>query len=150
MTITRRCLHFLCTLGLVLTGCAQNGAPRVLEVSHDKRVMTVGQAEESFFVSDRASHIHVKSRPLPPEEQAEEFYVRWNSRAIQEVKFECRQVKLAPGELRVKTFRPTGQTATLFRVQGDEFLKGGAVSAWRVTLWQGGDQPVAEMKSALW
>ena len=42
-----------------------------------------------------------------------------------------------------------GTVSHVFEVRGDDFVNGGPVSAWRVSLWSG-DRLLAERKSALW
>ena len=138
------CLSFL-TISL---GCA-TPTPRVLEVSHRERLNTVEETEEDVFIQDRASHIKVKSQPLPKEEQRQEFYVRWNDRDIQKVKLEYRQLN-TPNQIKEQVHDSNGDRSTMFIIQGDEYHQGGKVSAWRVSLWQDDSAPVAEMKSVLW
>lgn len=133
---------------LLAAGCTAAG-PRVVEVSHRDRLQTVGPAEQDIFTHDRASHIRVKPRPLPIDEQGQEFFVRWNDRHIDVVKLEYRQINL-PNEVKSKSIEPNGKRAATFFIGGEEYQKGGNVSAWRVSLWQGGEQPVADMKSVLW
>jgi len=92
----------------------------------------------------RTTYVHKTAT----DQQREEFYVVWSGENISLVKFEYRQVKF-PNEVFAKAYVPTKRHATVFEVGGDEFQKGGKVSAWRVTLWRD-KQPIAERKSALW
>jgi hypothetical protein len=69
-----------------------------------------------------------------------------------------------PRQARNDTFRAPSSEAHsprcswhVFAVRGDDFLNGGPVSAWRVSLWANGSQPrsergklLAEQTSALW
>jgi hypothetical protein len=117
------CLLLSCALA---AGCATVGqAPRITEVN-------------------RATKI----KDYPTAEQREEFYVVWTGANISLVKFEYRQVN-APNELFAKSYVPTARRFNVFTIGGNEFKKGGKVSAWRVTLWQD-NKIIAEQKSALW
>ena len=123
------CKRWILMLAVALAGgCAtttQSLQPRVDEVSRK---------------------VYAKNRA--PSEQREDYYVAWNGANITLVKFEYRQVKL-PNEIFAKSYVPTGRRYNVFDLPNDEFLKGGRVSAWRVTLWRDKDI-VAEKKSALW
>ena len=83
-----------------------------------------------------------------PEFFREEFYVVWQGANITLVKFEYRQLKF-PNEIFAKSYVPTKRPSHVFEIPSADFLKGGHVSAWRVTLWQD-DKIVDEKKSALW
>ena len=134
-------------LVLAVTGCAGSG-PRVLEVSGAKRVWTVDPVHAPYFSRDRASNIQFRSKKLPGEQQCQEFFVRWTPRTIGLVKFEYRQVKF-PDQTAEQSFVPDVRHWRVFQICGTDFQEGGAVSAWRVTLWRD-DAVVAERKSALW
>ncbi len=130
-----------------LAGCATTRA-RVVEVTAAKHTETVGRADKDLFLTDRASRILFQSERLPVAEQREEFYVRWTGAQVDSVKFEYRQVNL-PNKLMEQTCAPNGRHWNVFAVCGDDFVNGGPVSAWRVSLWNG-TQFLAEKKSALW
>jgi hypothetical protein len=128
-------------------GCASS-QPRVVEVSQQKRVETIPEVDRDIFVSDRASHFRFPSRPLPVDQQREEFFVRWRPASVGLVKFEYRQVN-TPNKISVQEYAPAGHSSTTFRVQGQQFVSGGSVSAWRVSLWNN-SQMVAQQSSVLW
>jgi hypothetical protein len=117
-----------CALALA-AGCASTAPspnrPRITEVTRTTRVKAYTTAE-----------------------QREEFHVVWTGPQITLVQFEYRQVN-APGEVFSKSYVPTARRYHVFTIAGDEFQKGGRVSAWRASLWQN-DQRIAELKSALW
>lgn len=117
-----------CALALA-AGCAgigqQSSQPRITEVSRKTYL--------KFY---------------PTADQREEFYTVWTGLNITLVKFEYRQVNV-PNELYAKSYVPTARRSTVFTVAGDEFQKGGRVSAWRATLWHH-QKLLAEQKSALW
>ena len=137
-----------------LAGCATTRA-RVVEVTATRHTETVGRADKNLFLTDRASKILFQPERLPVAEQREEFYVRWTGAQVDSVKFEYRQVNL-PNKLMEQTCTPNGRHWNVFAVRGEDFVNGGPVSAWRVSLWNG-TQPrsergklLAEKKSALW
>jgi len=132
---------------LALSACSST-TPRVVEVSSTKRFETVEVADQDIFLHDRASLIHLKSELLPSDERRQEFFVRWAGASVDQVKFEYRQVDV-PDKVLEQTYAPVDRRWSVFEVQGDEFLKGGPVSAWRVSLWQS-SQLLAEKKSTLW
>ena len=141
-------------LAVVLCGCATTRA-RVVEVAATRHTETVGRADKNLFLTDGASKILFQPERLPVAEQREEFYVRWTGAQVDSVKFEYRQVNL-PNKLMEQTCAPNGRHWNVFAVRGDDFVNGGPVSAWRVSLWNG-TQPrsergklLAEQKSALW
>jgi hypothetical protein len=145
-------LHCLTALGAVLalavgTGCAPS-RPRILEVSTETRIRNISPANENLFVPDRASRFRLEVSDLPPAEQRQQFYVRWTPATVPAVKFQYRQVN-APNRLGEITVAAAGRTATVFEIAGAEFLEGGPVSAWRVSLWDG-ERLLAEKRSALW
>jgi len=107
---------------------------------------TVGQQSQQPRIMEVTRNTRVKGYTLP--EQRDDFYVVWAGANITLVKFEYRQVH-SPNELFAKSYVPTTKRFYDFTVAGDDFRKGGRVSAWRVTLWQN-QQVVAEQKSALW
>jgi len=118
-----------CMLAL-LVGCASSTwpsaqTPRITEVTRTTRL-----------------------KGYAPGEQGEEFYVVWAGAEVGLVKFEYRQVN-APNEVFSKSYVPTTRHFHVFTVAGEEFQKGGRVSAWRVSLWNQG-QMLTELKSALW
>ena len=132
---------------VLLTACSTT-APRVLEVTSRTRLQDVPIADREYFIEDAASLLRYEPRDLSINDQREEFYVRWTPRTIGRVKFEYRQIA-KPAEVFEQTYVPHGDTRKLFEVRGEAFRSGGAVSAWRVSLWNGA-QMVAEEKSALW
>jgi hypothetical protein len=130
-----------------LAGCATTRA-RVEEVTAAKHTETVGRADKNLFLTGGASKILFQPERLPVAEQREEFYVRWTGAQVDSVKFEYRQVNL-PNKLMEQTCAPNGRHWNVFAVRGEDFVNGGPVSAWRVSLWNG-TQFLAEQKSALW
>ncbi|NQU11348.1 hypothetical protein HQ590_11185 [bacterium] len=147
MRITLLCL-LLAAAGWTM-GCA-SGPPRVHEVTGRIYRNTVARADEDIFVPDRASQFKWRARALPPDQQRQEFYVRWAGVPVHLVVFEYRQVQ-QPNQVRTLTVDPApGQRSTTFVVRGEEFATGGAVSAWRVSLWTDPQTRAAEMVSALW
>lgn len=143
-------LPTLAGLGLgvcIAVGCAA-APPRVLEVSSTTHLRDISPADESIFVHDRASRFRYLPRELPEADRRQEFYVRWTPSMIEAVKFEYRQVNI-PNRVFEQTHASRGDTSASFSVRGEDFLKGGPVSAWRVSLWKG-DQLLAEKNSALW
>ena len=132
---------------LVLNGCAHQ-TPRVGEVQGTTFTETVPKADRNLFVSDRASHLRAESVPLPAAEQREEYYVTWRGAGVSVVKFEYRQIN-APDKVAALSMSPGRQHSNVFTIAGEDFLKGGVVSAWRVSLWDG-DRLLAERRSTLW
>jgi len=142
------------------TACSTT--PRVVEVTSHTHLQTLDAADLPYFVDDRASLIRYVPVDLSIADQREDFYVHWNPgppskpgptfrpgpSSVNLVKFEYRQVA-KPNTVFEKTFEPHGVTAHVFQVRGEEFRSGGAVSAWRVTLWND-DQLLAEKQSFLW
>ncbi len=111
--------------------------------------INVNAIDEPVFLHDRASHVVITTQPLPAAERREEFRVSWTPATVATVKFQYRQTNL-PNTIQVQTFAATGTRETIFRVQGDDFVKGGPVSAWRVSLWTDTFSCVAEQRSAIW
>ena len=132
---------------LALTACSAT-TPRVVEVLSNRRLETVEVADQDIFLHDRASLIHLKSELLPPSERRQEFFVRWAGDGVDLVKFECRQVNV-PDKVLEQTYVPGLRKWNVFEVHGDDFVTGGPVSAWRVSLWQN-SQLLTEKKSTLW
>jgi hypothetical protein len=97
---------------------------------------------------DLGASIPVPSRSDAFQEGGEEFYVVWTGADISLVKFEYRQVRL-PEKIFALSYVPTARRSHVFEVAGNDFRKGGKVSAWRVTLWRGATM-IAEKQSALW
>ena len=128
--------------------CACSTTPRVADVLSNKRSETVEVADQDIFLHDRASLIHLNSELLPASERRQEFYVRWRGTGIDLVKFEYRQVDV-PDKIVEQTYAPGNRRSNVFEVRGEDFIKGGPVSAWRVSLWQN-SQLLAEKKSMLW
>ncbi len=133
---------------LLLTGCAGT-TPRVAEVSHRTITHTINAEEKAVFVRDPASRIRVEPQALPAGERRQEFFVRWTPATVGAVRFQYRQFNV-PNTVREQAFDAAGRRSTTFRVHGDEFLQGGTVSAWRVSLWSDTTNCVAEMRSATW
>lgn len=181
----RRADSFFCLLTsvccLLSTGCSSlSSRPRVLEVSSSKRTQQVEQEDKrQIFLQDRASRLHMDSKPLRPEKQRQEFFVSWAGAGIATVKFEYRQVKrpntilsqeylphskqelhdaepydpyLDNSPTLIDTIQSFGTDSHVFTVSGKDFTDGGSVSAWRVTLWSLTDTntPLAQKKSSLW
>jgi hypothetical protein len=130
-----------------LCACAHH-APQVRDVVASQYTETIGKADNSLFVTDRASHLRVDPEPLPASQQREEYYVSWRGTAVSSVMFEYRQVNI-PDKILVQTFTPTARRWNVFTVAGDDFHNGGPISAWRVSLWDG-NRLLAERKSVLW
>ena len=149
-----RCCRFIAggLLAALVVGCSTTHTPRVVEVNALKRTHTVEAADKPIFLHDPASRFHLTSHVLPANEQREEFFVRWAGPSIALVKFEYRQVN-RPNTTGAQSFAPVGtQSFHVFKVSGDDFVNGGAVSAWRISLWADpqAPTPLAEKKSALW
>jgi hypothetical protein len=132
---------------LALTGCV---APRtrVVAVTMHQIVATIGKTEEKIFLNDRASRLSLKSEVLPDSEKREEVYVQWTGPDVTTVKLEYRQINV-PNKISVQSAVAEDRQPKLFQVRGDDFLKGGQISAWRVTLWND-TVLLAEKKSTLW
>jgi hypothetical protein len=146
LAIAPNCSILLTLTMIALSGCATR--PRIVEVSSTTRRNMVERIDEDIFLHDPASKMHVANAVLPVNEQREEFFVRWRPRTIDEVRFEYRQVNV-PEKIILQSFKTSDEAAHVFAVRGEEFLNGGPVSAWRVSLWQN-DQLVAERNSVLW
>jgi hypothetical protein len=131
-------------------GCATD-SPKIVLVSQHTRTQTVEPADEDIFVRDRASRFRQQPRDLPPEAQSQEFVVQWRGSDIRIVKFEYRQVN-KPIEISVQTHSPTlpDNRAATFTIRGQDYLAGGKICAWRVSLWNGAGQCMAEKQSVLW
>jgi hypothetical protein len=139
----------LLSAAIVLACSACSGTtPRVVEVSSQKRLETVEVADQDIFLHDRASQIHLQSELLPANERRQEFFVRWSGTGINLVKFEYRQVNV-PDKISEESYVPENRRWNVFEVRGDNFTKGGPVSAWRVSLWKD-SKLLAEKKSLLW
>jgi hypothetical protein len=139
----------LLVMGMVaICGACASRTPHVRQVEGSQYKEDVGKADRYLFASDRASHLRVNPKPLPPALQREEYYVTWSGVGVGQVKFEYRQVNI-PDKTLVQTASPTNQHWCTFTVAGDDFIKGGPISAWRVSLWDG-DRSLAEQKSVLW
>lgn len=146
-------IHYLRLLvllgaGALLAGCAATG-PRVTEVSARTYRMTIRKENEAVFVRDTGSKLRIAPRPLPDNEQRQEFYVRWTPVTVQAVKFEYRQVGL-PDKISEQTYKPEQRAWNVFIIPSAEFITNGVVSAWRVSLWDEANHCLAEKKSALW
>jgi hypothetical protein len=140
-------LKFVLILGLC--ACAATG-PRILEVTGSVRTATIRPADEDLFVGDRATRFRFEPVALPAGEQRQEFLVRWaRCQSLRLVRFEYRQVQ-HPNQTFEKQRSPERQCWTVFQIQGDEFITGGPVTAWRVSLWDEAGNLLAEKKSALW
>lgn len=124
------------------------GPPRIIEVAGTVRTMTIGLADEPIFVPDRASHFRFPPRDLPKNQRRVEYLLRWTPSSIDQVRFEYRQINV-PNRISEQTASKPAPGWTVFTIAGDEFTTGGAVSAWRVSLWKDG-RVIAEKKSVLW
>src|ERR1041384_861332 len=141
--------HWATVVGIATLALAcSSTTPRVVEVSSTKRLESVGGSDQDIFLHDRASLIHLKSEQLAPNDRRQEFFVRWTGTGVDLVKFEYRQVNV-PDKLLEQTYVSTGRRWTVFEVRGDNFLEGGPISAWRVSLWQDA-RLLSEKKSTLW
>jgi hypothetical protein len=134
-------------LALGAWACAST-TPRVVEVSSTTRTRDVPPGDEWWFARDRASHLNYTPKTLPTAEQREEFFVRWQPATVDLVKFEYHQLN-SPTQTVTQTFAPQNRTWNVFAVRGNDFVLGGLVTAWRVTLWADG-RLLAEQKSPLW
>jgi len=139
-------LPIFALLLLLAVGCQSR--PAVRAVWSAKHLEAIGPVDQEFFLTDRASRIRSTSRSLPVAEQGEEFRVSWRGRDVELVQFEYRQMN-APDKVTAQDFRTNRRHSTTFWIRGDEFLKAGAVSAWRVTLWRDGEL-LAQKHSMLW
>jgi len=122
--------------------------PQVRAVWVKQRQQVVGAGDEALFLTDNASQIRTVGKFLPAEERGEEFYVSWSGPGIDRVKFEYRQVG-RPDKIAAQQFAAGKAQSHVFPVIGKEHEDGGAVSGWRVSLWQG-EKLLAEKKSSLW
>jgi len=134
-------------LALGAWACAST-TPRVVDVSTTICTRDIPRADEWLFAHDKASHFDYKSKALPTAEQREEFFVRWQPATVDLVKFEYHQLN-SPTQTVTQTFISQNHTCNVFAVRGKDFLNGGRVAAWRVTLWADG-QLLAEQTSPLW
>ena len=134
-------------IAAVLCACAHQTA-QVRDVEGTKYSETIGKSDRTLFGTDRASRIRVDPKPLPKSQQREEYFVSWRGGDVRLVKFEYRQVNI-PDKILVQSLTPAGQSWNVFTVAGEDFLNGGSISAWRVSLWDG-DRLLAERKSVLW
>ena len=141
--------HALMAVGMAAALCAcAHPAAQVRDVDGTQYTETIGKSDRILFGTDRASRIRVEPKPLPPSQQREEYFVSWRGREVRLVKFEYRQVNI-PDKILIQTVTPADRFWSTFTVAGDDFLKGGPISAWRVSLWDG-DRLLAERKSVLW
>ncbi len=147
-TPRRLAVAWAVSVAFLAIGCSTTQSPSVLEVTSRTRLQNIDPADKDFFIEDQASRIRFEPRDLSIDEQRQEFYVRWRTGSISQVKFEYRQIA-KPNVIAEQTYTPHQDTSNLFTVHGEEFRSGGRVSAWRVSLWEG-DQLVAEKKSFLW
>jgi hypothetical protein len=132
---------------IFLTACTAPRA-RVEEVTTSRRLFSVGVADQGIFLSDRASRFRVAAHPLPPSEQREELLVTWAGASVDRVRLEYRQVN-APNHVFQQEIPTDSRRSHTFEVRGDDYLRGGPVTAWRVSLWEG-DHLLAERISTLW
>jgi hypothetical protein len=142
-----RSLALAVGVAVAWAGCA-HPSPRVGEVLGTKHTENIDKPDHTLFVNDHASHLRVEVVILPAAERSQEYYVPWRGTGVRLVKFEYRQVNV-PDQIQVQTVSPTNQHSAVFRVVGDDFINGGAISAWHVSLWDG-DKLLAERKSVLW
>lgn len=133
---------------LLLTAVGCQTRPAVRGVWSAKHLEPIAPADQDYFLTDRASRIRSASRLLPVAEQGEEFQVDWSGRGVTLVQFEYRQVN-APDRITSQDCRVSRRHSAIFWIRGENFLKQGSVSAWRVTLWRDGEL-LAEKHSLLW
>ena len=138
----------LATLLVLSAFACSSAGPRIIEVASRVRLQDIDIVDQRLFVEDPASGLTYLPHDLPAGAQRQEFYVRWMPSTADSVRFEYRQVD-KPNAIGRQTYTPHSNNATLFVIGGEEFRSGGPVSAWRVSLWNGG-QLLAEKKSALW
>jgi hypothetical protein len=146
----RRSVVACLTALAVFAGACSTTGPRVLEVTGRIRLHDVEPIDQEGFLYERASRIRYEAHDLAPDAQREEFYVHWrftSTSTVNVVKFEYRQVA-RPNTVLEQTYVPHQDTSKTFAVRGEEFRSGGAVSAWRVSLWND-DQLLAEKKTVL-
>ena len=147
---------------LTFSSCSTfSSAPRVIEVTSHKHTQDIEYEDKrQLFLQDKASRLHGESKPLPESAQFLDFYVSWSGKDIAAVKFEYRQInhpntifsqeyKLPSAKNDAPGLLPSSHT---FLITGTNFIAGGAVTAWRITLWSPTDTkiPVAYKKSTLW
>jgi hypothetical protein len=131
-------------LVLLILGCTSSR----LHVNSREYIRTVPTGDEDVFLADRASGYRSRNENLPVARQRQEFFVRWEVAGVQTVKFAYRQAN-EPDQVRQLTATPGAKRSHLFVIGGEPFVKGGAVTAWQVTLWRG-DELLLQQKSALW
>ncbi|MCG3148015.1 MAG: hypothetical protein PCFJNLEI_01457 [Verrucomicrobiae bacterium] len=137
---------FVFPLLLATLGC--QSSPSVRAVWSTNHRETISRVDQDFFLTDRASRIRAESRPLPAAEQGESFRVSWSGRNVTTVQMEYRQVN-APDKISILDFKTGNRHTTTFWIRGEDYLKAGPISAWRVTLWNGTEM-LAAKTSALW
>lgn len=139
-------VNWMAVVFVLLAGCSRDA--KVGEVWGAKRTQTINAADQDLFVTDRASRLRMQTHPLPAEEQREEFLATWSGSGGRVVKFEYRQVNV-PDTIVVLSAPAIDRHSHRFTIAGEEFAKGGPVTAWRVSLWSG-DKVLDEKKSTLW
>jgi hypothetical protein len=135
-------------LPLLGLGCA-TAQPRVVEVNSTTRLEKIGRVDRDFLYASGAGRLSVQSGALPKAQQRQEFFVRWSAAGLAQVRFEYRQVN-RPATVLEQTHTPQRRAWTVFAVRGQDYHDGGAVSAWRVSLWDEEGRLLAEKHSALW
>jgi hypothetical protein len=83
-------------------------------------------------------------------QRGEEFLLTWTASATENlvIRFEYRQVNETGVKMQQQS-NPKLRGRSLFSVKGGEFQTGGAVTAWRVTIWEG-EKVLASRQSFMW
>jgi hypothetical protein len=130
-----------------LLGCALGG-PTTVEVWSQGPLAAAKPKAKETKRSARLQAMDAGRRPVshdPPQE----FYIRWPNQSVQLVRFEYRQVRLADKVVTIEQ-DPKHKQSILLTIPAAEIETGGAVCAWRVTLWADPGTCVAQKKSATW
>lgn len=97
----------------------------------------------------RVVEVSSKTYDRDTNRQRQDYFVRWVPATVGLVKFEYRQVG-APNKIVEQTVAPQRRNWTVFEIESEDFRSGGAISAWRVSLWSDPNTVVAEKRSAMW
>ena len=145
----------LVVLGLgVLTGC---GSDSMLEVKpfHLRDLELVGELEQPLIRAEQQRRFFGAVSVAEREQRLGYYYsVKWRTPEEGEgarVVFEFRQASTASAVRTMEQEFAAGQTSGTaeFQIIGDDYLKGGRVLAWKVSLFQG-DELLTTRQSYLW